>query len=239
MTLIRDQYVCHFPGTAHDFSLQKSREKNAYSSDLSVLSLVNIVEVTTMSRIHHQLRRNFQKSDPENALMCPNNPSWARKIPALFSNGPIHGVVFNPLRLLADNRGWLVELHRQDELPAEIYPVMSYISETLPGKARGPHEHAVQTDYFAFIGPGDFILYLWDIRSDSPTWGNRLKVTVGQSNKQVVIIPPGVVHAYKNTGILPGWLINLPNKLYAGPARQEAVDEIRHENSPDNPFILD
>ena len=62
---------------------------------------------------------------------------------------------------------------------------------------------------------------------------------VGESNKQVVIVPPGVVHAYKNTGSVPGWVFNEPNKLYAGAARQEEVDEIRHENIPDTPFVLD
>jgi len=171
--------------------------------------------------------------------MSKTNLSFTRKKPAVFTEGPIHGVVFKPIQLYADHRGWLAEIYRQDELPSEIHPVMAYISETLPGVARGPHEHAAQTDYFAFIGPGDFMLYLWDIRAKSSTWGNRIKIAVGQANKQVVIVPPGVVHAYKNTGKVPGWVINEANRLYAGKARQEAVDEIRHETQPDNPFILD
>ncbi|MGD0518030.1 MAG: dTDP-4-dehydrorhamnose 3,5-epimerase family protein [Thermoguttaceae bacterium] len=157
----------------------------------------------------------------------------------VFTHGPIQGVVFKPVQLYSDRRGWLAEIYRQDELPSEIHPVMAYISETLPGVARGPHEHAAQTDYFVFLGPSDFTLYLWDIRAGSPTRGNRTRVIVGESNKQVVIVPPGVVHAYKNTGSVPGWVFNEPNKLYAGAARQEEVDEIRHENIPDTPFVLD
>ena len=62
---------------------------------------------------------------------------------------------------------------------------------------------------------------------------------VGQSNKQIVIVPPGVVHAYKNVGTIPGWVINKPNMLYAGAGRQDSVDEIRRENTPDTPFVLD
>ncbi|MGA2062203.1 MAG: dTDP-4-dehydrorhamnose 3,5-epimerase family protein [Thermoguttaceae bacterium] len=155
-----------------------------------------------------------------------------------FVEGPIHGVVIKPVLIQSDQRGWLAEIYRQDELSPEGCPVMAYISETLPGVSRGPHEHAAQTDYFAFIGPGDFDLYLWDIRVASPTWGNRIKMNVGQSNKQIVIVPPGIVHAYKNVGSVPGWVINQPNRLYAGAGRQEAVDEIRHENLPDTPFIL-
>jgi len=171
--------------------------------------------------------------------MSLKNRPPERKEPAVFLEGPIHGVEFRPVQLHKDHRGWLAEIYRQDELPSELHPVMAYISETLPGVARGPHEHVDQTDYFAFIGPGDFTLYLWDIRAESPTWGNRIRTVVGQSNQQTVIVPPGVVHAYKNGGEVPGWVINEPNRLFAGAARKETVDEIRHENLPDSPFILD
>ena len=114
--------------------------------------------------------------------------------------GPIDGVVFKPLVPYKDHRGWLTELYREDELPASEHPVMAYVSETLPGVARGPHEHVDQTDYFAFIGPGEFVIYLWDAREGSPTYGHRVKAAVGQSNRQSVIVPPGVIHAYKNVG---------------------------------------
>ena len=55
-----------------------------------------------------------------------------------FHPGPIHGVIWKPLRKFHDARGWLCELFRHDELPAEFHPVMAYISETAPGVARGP-----------------------------------------------------------------------------------------------------
>ncbi len=91
---------------------------------------------------------------------------------AAFHEGPIDGVTFRPLAPHKDHRGWLIELYREDELPADQHPVMAYVSETLPGVARGPHEHVDQTDYFAFVGPGDFLLYLWDARPASPTYGH-------------------------------------------------------------------
>jgi dTDP-4-dehydrorhamnose 3,5-epimerase len=159
--------------------------------------------------------------------------------PVLFVDGPIQGVVVRPVSPHTDGRGWLAEIFRHDELPQEFHPVMAYVSETLPGVQRGPHEHATQTDYFAFLGPGDFVLYLWDMREASPTRGNRLKMSVGQSNRQIVIVPPGVVHAYKNRGVVAGWVFNAPNRLYGGEGRHEAVDEIRHEDVPDIPFLLD
>jgi len=156
-----------------------------------------------------------------------------------FQDGPIDGVVLRPLAAHKDHRGWLAELYREDELPAEQHPVMVYVSETLPGVARGPHEHINQTDYFAFIGPGEFCLYLWDSRPGSPTEGYRIKVAVGESNKQSVIVPPGVVHAYKNVGATAGWVFNGPNRLYAGPGKREPVDEIRHEDQAESRYRLD
>lgn len=157
----------------------------------------------------------------------------------MFREGPIHDVTFKPLARYSDHRGWLVELFRDDELPSGNHPRMAYVSQTEPGIARGPHAHHDQSDYFAFIGPGDFTLYLWDSREDSPTRGNRQTVVVGESNPQGVIVPPGVVHAYKNTSTTPGWVFNAPNRLYAGEGKREPVDEIRYENESNSPYRLD
>jgi len=156
-----------------------------------------------------------------------------------YREGPIEGVVVRPLRRFEDARGWLVELFRQDELDPGGCPVMAYVSQTLPGVVRGPHEHREQSDAFAFVGPGDFKLYLWDARPGGPTRGNRQVLAAGQSRPVSVIVPPGVVHAYKNIGPIPGLVFNCPNRLYAGWGKQGAVDEIRHEDLPDSPFLLD
>ena len=81
-----------------------------------------------------------------------------------YVDGEIDGVVMRPLTFYHDARGWLVELFRQDELVQDWWPMMTYVSQTLPDVTRGPHEHVDQTDGFAFIGPSDFKLVLWDIR---------------------------------------------------------------------------
>ncbi len=151
----------------------------------------------------------------------------------------IRDVVISPLKNFADKRGWLTEIYRDDELPEGIRPAMSYVSETLPGVARGPHEHQEQTDIFVFIGPGTFQLYLWDARENSATFGAKMKVEAGEKNPVRVIVPPGVVHAYRCTSDTPGWCINLPNQLYAGWGKNADVDEIRHENDENSPYILD
>ncbi len=156
-----------------------------------------------------------------------------------FRQGPIEGVIFRPLAPHRDHRGWLIELYREDELAADLHPLMAYVSETLAGVARGPHEHRDQTDYFAFLGPGEFLLYLWDARAESPTRGHCMRVAAGESNRQCVIVPPGVIHAYKNVGNTPGWVFNAPNRLYAGIGKREPVDEIRHEDAGESVYRLD
>jgi dTDP-4-dehydrorhamnose 3,5-epimerase len=151
----------------------------------------------------------------------------------------IDGVLLRPLTRYRDHRGWLCELFRRDETDPAVFPVMAYMSATLPGVARGPHEHRDQTDFFGFVGPSDFKLYLWDNRPDSPTRGAALTAIVGESNPCVVLIPPGVVHAYRNVGSGLGYVFNGPNRLYAGEGKKEPVDEIRHEDAPGSPFRLE
>ena len=156
-----------------------------------------------------------------------------------FLDRPIEDVHLKPLQRFSDERGWLVELFRNDELAKLFHPQMAYVSQTLPGVARGPHEHVSQADLFGFFGPGDFKLYLWDTRIGSPSYWHRQVVVVGQSNMMSAIIPPGVVHAYKNISAQPGLVFNAPNRLYAGPGKTEPVDEIRHEADANTPFVLD
>ena len=156
-----------------------------------------------------------------------------------FHDGPIDGVICQPLRLFHDARGWLCELFRHDELPAEFHPAMAYISETAPGVARGPHEHVEQADCFCFLGPSNFKVTMWDNRRGSATYGARQVEVVGADRPALLVVPAGVVHAYQNVGAVPGLVFNCPNRLYRGPDKKAPVDEVRHEDDPASPFRLD
>jgi len=156
-----------------------------------------------------------------------------------FTKGKIHDVVVRPLTKFLDERGWLAELFRSDETDAATMPVMAYLSMTVPGVARGPHEHRDQTDWFCFIGPSNFKVYLWDARPGSATFGVKQILYGGIDAPLAVIVPPGVVHAYKNIGGENGIVFNAPNRLYAGEGKKRPVDEIRHEDVEGSPFILD
>lgn len=160
-------------------------------------------------------------------------------MPEIFETGDVHDVIVRPLNRYDDSRGWLIELFRNDELPAEFLPVMAYISSTRPGITRGPHEHVDQADLFCFLGPSNFKLRMWDNRADSPTYRKVKTLVAGEDDPQVVIVPKGVVHAYQNIGDKDGMVVNCPNRLYKGNGRSLGVDEIRHEDNPDTIFRMD
>ena len=158
--------------------------------------------------------------------------------PEEFKDAEINDVVVYELRRYHDQRGWLSELFRHDDLAEEFYPAMAYISSTNPGITRGPHEHVDQADLFCFLGPSNFKLRMWDNRPGSTTYGHRMTLVVGADNPQAVIVPKGVVHAYQNVGDVDGIVINCPNRLYMGEQRREPIDEIRHEDDPDTIFRM-
>lgn len=155
-----------------------------------------------------------------------------------FIKGEIEGVKIQKINKHEDDRGYLLETFRIDLLPERLRPAMSYISYTKPEVARGPHEHREQTDIFCFIGSGNFKIKLWDNRKISPTYGKFMEVIGGEENPITVIVPPGVVHGYKNISGKDGMVLNYPDKLYKGWGKNEEVDEIRHEDQEDE-FYLD
>lgn len=164
----------------------------------------------------------------------PNPPSRKE-----WREGDIEGVVYKEAIRREDERGWLIELFRNDELPAlaGLYnrPMMAYLSSTDPGVQRGPHEHMGQTDVFVFLS-GLFIIELWDNRPESRTYARHTQISYSTEMPGMVIVPPGVVHGYKNVGDEPGLVFNAPNALFKGIGKFEEVDEIRHELNHRSPF---
>ncbi|OGV64192.1 MAG: dTDP-4-dehydrorhamnose 3,5-epimerase [Lentisphaerae bacterium RIFOXYA12_FULL_48_11] len=156
-----------------------------------------------------------------------------------WKEGIIKDVVIRSAKQYADKRGWLAEIFRSDEIAQDDMPVMGYVSATKPGVARGPHEHREQTDIFGFVGPGNLRIRLWDNRKDSSSYGVMQIVDAGEKNPVVVVVPPGVVHGYRNISSVDAIVLNFPNRLYAGKGKKQAVDEIRYEEEKNTSFIMD
>lgn len=157
---------------------------------------------------------------------------------------PYKGCFIGTLKNYSDERGVLTELFRWDEFPfiekATMPIAMGYISTTKPLVRRGPHEHKAQTDCFFFLS-GAFTLELWDNRDlyllHDPVRTYQRFDGLGGNVTCFAIIPPGVVHSYTNLSHVEGSVVNLPDKLYKGYGRHEAVDEIRHEIDPETIFV--
>ena len=148
----------------------------------------------------------------------------------------IEDVIVKKLKKNEDKRGWLAEIYRSDEM--DYQPVMSYVSVTKPGVIRGPHEHIKQSDCFIFVGPGSYEIHLWDRREKSKTKGEYIKLEVGEDNPCLVLVPPGIVHGYKCVSKIPGYCINLPDKLYKGKGKKEELDEVRWELDKNSPYKI-
>lgn len=124
----------------------------------------------------------------------------------------IEGVSVKELRMLPDERGYLMEMLRADE---EIFSKFGqvYLSVAYPGVVKGWHYHKVQTDYFTIV-KGMMKVVLYDDRPESATRGEVNEFFMGELNPLLVVIPPGVLHGMKAVGGKPGYLVNCPTEPY-------------------------
>jgi dTDP-4-dehydrorhamnose 3,5-epimerase len=133
----------------------------------------------------------------------------------------IEGVAVKDLKLVPDERGFLMEILRRDDPLFQQFG-QAYLTAAYPGVVKAWHYHRRQTDYFcALSGMAKVVLY--DAREDSPTHGQINEFFLGEQRRQLLVIPPLVYHGFKNIGTELCLLLNLPTELYnyAGP------DELR------------
>ena len=125
----------------------------------------------------------------------------------------IDGVKVKALRLVPDERGWLMEILRRDEegLFAQFGQV--YVSATYPGVVKAWHYHRNQTDNFACVA-GMIKLVLVDTREGSPTRGAVNEFFIGAQNPQLVQIPAGVYHGWKCISLEMSLMVNVPDQPY-------------------------
>jgi dTDP-4-dehydrorhamnose 3,5-epimerase len=136
----------------------------------------------------------------------------------------IEGVKVKPLRLIPDDRGWLLEILRCDD--AELFSKFGqvYVSATYPGVVKAWHYHERQVDNFACI-TGMVKLVLIDTRPGSPTEGTVNEFWIGAQNPMVVQVPNLVYHGWKNIGQEVALVLNVPTEPY----RYGDPDEYRIE----------
>jgi dTDP-4-dehydrorhamnose 3,5-epimerase len=131
---------------------------------------------------------------------------------ALASKAPIHGVRTKTLRVMPDERGWLMEILRGDE---ELFSKFGqvYVSATYPGVVKAWHYHKEQVDHFACVA-GMVKLVLIDTRADSPTNGAVNEFFLGSQNPTLVQVPNLVYHGWKCISTDVSLVINVPTEPY-------------------------
>jgi dTDP-4-dehydrorhamnose 3,5-epimerase len=124
----------------------------------------------------------------------------------------IDGVQVKPLKLVPDERGWLMEILREDdELFGRFGQV--YVSATYPGVVKAWHFHTHQTDNFACLA-GMIKLVLVDTRQGSPTRDTINEFFLGVQNPVLVQIPKLVYHGWKCISVEPSLVLNVPDVPY-------------------------
>lgn len=124
----------------------------------------------------------------------------------------IDGVAVRQLRVIPDERGYLMEMLRSDWPEFERFG-QAYVTAVYPGVVKGWHYHRIQTDHFICVG-GMAKVVLYDRREDSPTQGEVNEFFVGQLNPILLKIPPGVVHGFKAVSPEMTLIVNIPTELY-------------------------
>jgi dTDP-4-dehydrorhamnose 3,5-epimerase len=136
--------------------------------------------------------------------------------PAKFSVGsnvPIHDVKIKRLRVMPDERGWLMEILRADETELFTKFGQTYVSATYPGVVKAWHYHKKQVDHFACVA-GMVKLVLIDTREDSPTNGAVNEFFLGTQNPTLVQVPNLVYHGWKCISLEPSLVVNVTTEPY-------------------------
>ncbi len=143
----------------------------------------------------------------------------------------IDGALLKPLKVIPDERGFLMEILRNDDPFFQKFGQV-YLTVVYPGVVKGWHYHKLQTDHFCVVkGMSKVVLY--DGRPGSPTQGEVNEFFLGDHNRSLLVIPAGVMHGMKGVGPEPALLINTPTHPY----NYSEPDEFRvHPHDNDIPY---
>jgi dTDP-4-dehydrorhamnose 3,5-epimerase len=132
--------------------------------------------------------------------------------PTSVSKKHIDGVRLKPLRVMADERGRLMEILRNDD---DIFMKFgqAYLTTAYPGVVKAWHYHRVQVDHFCVVR-GMMKVVLFDDREGSATRGLVNEFFLGEHNPQVLQIPNLVFHGFKCISEHEALVVNLPTEVY-------------------------
>ncbi len=147
----------------------------------------------------------------------------------------IEGVKIKKLKVIPDDRGFLMEMLRTDDEVFEKFGQV-YLTGVKRGVAKGWHYHKIQTDHFICI-TGKALVVLYDARAESPTKGEVQEFVLSEPEIEgehlLLKIPVGVFHGFTAIDYEEARIINIPTEKY----NYNEPDEYRCAwNSPEVPY---
>ncbi len=124
----------------------------------------------------------------------------------------IEGVITKKLNLIADERGWLMEILRSDDEAFEKFGQV-YVTTAYPGVVKAWHMHKKQVDNITCV-KGMMKLVLYDDRPESPTRGEIKEFVIGEKNPMLVKVPTYLWHGFTSVGNETSFFINVPTETY-------------------------
>lgn len=128
----------------------------------------------------------------------------------------IDGVRLEQAALWPDDRGCFQELLRSGRGLVQGFPAGSTqvsMAISYAGIIKAFHFHRHQTDFWAPV-TGTFQVALADLRPNSPTFGRKNTLYVGDLRPWRILIPPGVAHGYKVVSPTAGLLVYATDRWY-------------------------
>lgn len=157
-----------------------------------------------------------------------SDPSWTVAEP------PLPGVVFRESKNILSERAVIRECYRRDWAlhDREIKHIIAVSG--WPGQILGWHKHLIQTDH-VFVLKGTFKTVLFDDRDDSPTRGQVHVMQLSDLRPGVLVIPPGIWHAFENLTMEPATILNYFDREYQYDDPDEYKLPLDH---PDIPYTF-
>lgn len=158
----------------------------------------------------------------------------------------IDGVEIKELKLIPDDRGFLMEMLRDDDAVFEKFGQV-YMTGCKKGVAKGWHYHKKQTDHFVCVA-GKSLVVLVDTRKESPTYGESNEFIMeapgekytgsdiknpAKQGQFLLKIPKLVMHGFAAIDCDESRIVNVPTYHY----EYKEPDEFRYEwNSTEIPY---
>jgi len=119
-----------------------------------------------------------------------------------FTIQPISGVILIEPTLYGDNRGYFIEIHRQDLLEEALGYKVNFVqdndSKSSKGVLRGLHYQIPPYSQAKLVRviEGSVLDIVVDIRKSSPTFGKHVAIVLTAENKHQIFIPHGFAHGF-------------------------------------------